>query len=101
VRHPSLVDESAVTLMKICEIHMITFAYKAARIEFARSNLGFGTLYHAFARHWHECLDTRRQYVDQVGDTGFRSGFSFFRTLIHCQYLMVRLLLHFHNKSRQ
>jgi glycosyltransferase involved in cell wall biosynthesis len=100
LRHTALAEDFAANLMKICNIHIITFAYKAARIEFARSKFGVGTLYRAFSRHWAEFLDARKQYIDQGGDAGLLSGFSFFRTLLHCQYLILRLLIHFQTMNR-
>jgi glycosyltransferase involved in cell wall biosynthesis len=100
LRHPSLVEDFAANLMMISKIHIIRFAYKVARIEFARSKFGVGTLYRTFSRHWNEFLDTRKRYLDQVGDTGFLISFSFFRTLLYCQYLIVRLMLHSHAMGR-
>lgn len=100
LRDPTLMEDLSVNLQKICNIHIITFAYKAARIEFARSKFGVNTLYRAISRHWHEFLSTRKQYIDQGGDAGLLSSFSFFRTLLHCQYLILRLLIHFQTMNR-
>ena len=100
LRHSTLAADFADNLAKICIIHIITFAYKAARIEFARSKFGVGTMYRAFSRHWTEFLAARKQYIDQGGDAGLLSGFSFFRTLLHCQYLILRLLIHFQTMNR-
>lgn len=101
LRHPALVEDFSVNLRKICTIHIITFAYKAARIEFARSGFGVGTMYRAFSRHRNEYIDTRKRYIDQGGAVGLKSSLLFYRTLLHSQYLMLRLLLHFKAKSRR
>jgi hypothetical protein len=87
--------------MKICKIHIITFAYKSARIEFARGKFGCGTLWRAISRHWHEFLETRKRYVDQGGITSLHITFLFFSTVLHSQYIMLRLLIHFYNISRR
>ncbi len=100
LRNPALVDDYSVNLQKICYIHIITFAYKAARVEFARSKFGVGTAYRAIARHWVEFLDTGKRYIDLGGTAGLLNSFSYFRTLLHCQYLIIRLLVHFHTMSR-
>jgi len=94
-RHPSLVEDFATNLVMVSKIHIIRFAYKVARIEFARSKFGIGTLYRAFSRHWNEFLDTQKRYIDQAGNAGLLISFSFFRTLLYCQYLMIRHLIHF------
>lgn len=101
LRHPTLVEDYAANLMKICKIHIITFAYKTARIEFARSKFAVGTVYRALSRHWKESLDTRKRYIDQGGAAGLPSSLSFLRTSLHCQYLIIRLLVHFHTMSRE
>lgn len=100
LRDPTLVEERAATLMKICKIHIITFAYKVARIEFARSRFRVGTLSRAFLKHWNEAIDTRKRYISLSGDAGLLGRFSFFRTVFHCQYLILRLLIHFQTMSR-
>jgi len=100
LRHPTLVEDFTANLMKICKIHIITFAYKAARVEFARNGLCVETVYRAFSRHCNELLGTRKRYLDQGGSAGLLSSFSFFRTLLHCQYLVLRLLLHFQTMRR-
>jgi hypothetical protein len=100
LHHPTLVEDYAANLMKICTIHIITFAYKAARIEFSRSGFGVATLYRALSRHWKEFKDTRQQYMDQGGAAGLLNSFTFFKTLLHCQYLIIRLVAHFHAMNR-
>ena len=101
LRHPTLVEDFSVNLQKICFIHIITFAYKTARIEFARSGFGVDTLFQALLRHWYEFQNTRKQYVDQGGAVSLIKKFLFYRALFHSQYLMVRLLIHFQTMSRR
>jgi glycosyltransferase involved in cell wall biosynthesis len=99
LRHPTLVDDYSANLMKICKIHIITFAYVSSRFEFARKKFGVGTIYRALSQHWKESSRTRQLYASQVGDTGFRSKLTFLKLNTFCCYLIVRLLAHFVNKS--
>jgi glycosyltransferase involved in cell wall biosynthesis len=100
LRHLTLVGDFPTNLQKICLIHIITFAYKTARIEFARSRFGVDIMFRAFSRHWNEFQNTRKRYIDQGGAVGFKNSFLFYRTLLHSQYLMLRLLIHFQTMSR-
>jgi len=99
LRHPTLVDDCSANLMKICKIHIITFAYVTSRFEFAHDKFGFGTVYRALSRHWKESLRTRNLYESQGGDTGFRASFAFLKVNIFCWYLIVRHLAHFFNRG--
>lgn len=95
--HPTFVDDYSATLMKICTIHIITFAYVTSRFEYAQKHVGVGTVYRSLSRHWKESLRTRSLYESQGGDTGFRTSCAFLKVNIFCWYLMVRHLAHFFN----
>lgn len=99
VRHPTLVDDRSATLMKICEIHIITFAYVTSRFEFAHDKFGVGTLYRALSRHWQEASRSRQLYESQGGDTGVRISFAFLKLNMFCWYLIVRHLAYFFNRD--
>ena len=99
LRHPTLVDDYSANLMKICIIHIITFAYVTSRFEYAQKRFGVGTVYRALSRHWKESLRTRNLYESQGGDAGFRTSFTFLKVNIFCWYLMVRHLAHFFNRG--
>lgn len=95
LRHPALVDDYSANLMNFCIIHIITFAYVTSRFEYAQNQFGVGTIRRALSRHWKESLRTRTLYVDQGGDTGFRTRFAFLKVNIFCWYLIVRHLAHY------
>lgn len=99
LHHPTLVDDCYENLMKICKIHIITFAYVTSRFEFAQEKFGLGTVFRALSRHWKEASRTRQLYESQGGDTGFRASFAFFKINIFCWYLIVRHLAHFFNRG--
>lgn len=99
LRHPTLVDDYSANLMKICIIHIITFAYVTSRFEYAQKQVGVGTVYRALSRHWKESLRSRQLYERQGGDTGFRDSFAFLKVNIFCWYLIVRHLAHFSSRD--
>jgi glycosyltransferase involved in cell wall biosynthesis len=99
LRHPTLVDDYSASLLKICKIHIITFAYISSRYEFAQKKFGIGTVYRALSRHSQESLRTRKLYIGQGGDSSSRTRLAFLKVNIFCSYLIVRLLAHFVNKS--
>jgi hypothetical protein len=99
LRHPTLVDDYSANLMKICIIHIITFAYVTSRFEYAHKQFGIGTVYRALSRHLKESLRTRSLYESQGGDAGFRTSYAFLKVNIFCWYLMVRHLVHFFNRG--
>lgn len=99
LHHPSLVDDYSADLIKICIIHIITFAYVTSRFEFAQEKFGLGTVYRALLRHLHESSRTKKLYKSQGGDTGFRTSFAFLKGNIFCWYLIVRHLAHFFNRG--
>jgi glycosyltransferase involved in cell wall biosynthesis len=99
--HPTLAEDFSKNLQKICMIHIITFAYKTARVEFAQDGFTIGTLICALSKHWCEFRKTREKFLGHEGTAGLKSTLLFFRTLLHCQYLIVRLLIHFHTMSRK
>lgn len=99
LRHPALVADYSANLMKICIIHIITFAYVTSRFEYAHDHSGVGTVYRALSRHYKESRRTRKLYESHGGDTGFRSSYAFLTINIFCWYLMVRHLAHFFNRE--
>lgn len=98
-RHPSLLKDFSVNLMKFCNIHVITFAYISSRYEFSINKFWFGTFYRALSRHWKESLRTKELYVNHGGDNTFSSRLAFIKINIFCWYLIVRLLAYYFNKS--
>lgn len=101
LRHPTLVDDYSANLIKICVIHIITFAYVASRFEFAQRGFGVCTIYRALSRHRKETLLTRKLYARQGGDTGFRSRLAFLRIEFFCRYIILRLLAYYRTLSRE
>ena len=99
LHHPTLVDDCSANLIKICKIHIITFAYVTSRFEFAQTKFGVRTVFRALSRHWKESSRSRQLYEKQGGDAGIRTSFAFFKLNMFCWYLIVRHLAHFLNRG--
>jgi hypothetical protein len=101
LRDPTLVDDFSSNLLKICTIHIITFAYVTARFEFAQTKFGIGTVYRALSRHRKESLRIMKLFATMGGDIGLRNTFTFIKVNFFCRYIMVRLLAHFFQRSKR
>ena len=89
---PSLINDFTENLAKICRIHIITFAYKAARYEFARGGFSLATIQKACMRHWREYRATREIFLSQPGQDTRTTPLLFIRTALFSQYIIFRLL---------
>lgn len=99
LRHPTLVDDYSVNIMKICKIHIITFAYVTSRFEFAQPKFGIGTLYRAVSRHRKESLKTRKLFVSLVADNRIHAKLAFLKVDFFCYYLLARHLAYYYYKA--
>jgi len=99
LRHPAIAADYSDSLMKICCIHIITFAYKSARIEYAQKKFGAGAAYRALSRHWQEVLHTRDLFIYQGGENNFRTRLALLKLNLFCNYIIIRLLAHHFFKS--
>lgn len=99
LHHPILVQDYSENLMKIAEIHLITFAYITSRFEFAQKGHWYGTVCRALRRHWKESMSIKKQYSSLGGDTRLHKNLTFLQTNIFCSYIILRLLAHFSIRS--
>ncbi|MDD2852588.1 MAG: glycosyltransferase family 2 protein [Desulfuromonadaceae bacterium] len=99
LRHPSLVEDFAANLFKICCTHILFFAYKAGRLEYARKEFGIGAVSRALIILWKESLHTRDLYITLCGDKSFCTFLAFLNEIFYCSYLIIRHFAHYFFKS--
>ena len=90
--HPAFADDYTSNLLKICELHLIAFAYKSGRLEFVRKKFGVCAAFRAISRHWKESSKMRKLLLSLGGDDSFRVSFAFMKIQAFCNYL---ILFHF------
>ena len=95
LRHPSLADDFTESLLKICKIHLITFAYKSARLELGQETFGVGAVVRALLRHRQESRNTRTMFADQGGDNSIRARLAFLKVDVFSYYLIGRLFANY------
>ena len=102
LRHPSLIMDFGTNLQKICLIHIITFAHKSARYEFAKKRpSSLVTTYQALKRFHCEYVRTIKMFAAQGGVQSFKLYISFLKTLLLSNYTIVRLIAHFYSLKRR
>jgi glycosyltransferase involved in cell wall biosynthesis len=89
LRHPTLIADFPRNLLTICEQHLIAVAYRSARHEVARQQLGFRAVFRAVARQCQEYQNTVTVFIEQGGDTGIRTQLSFLRIECGCLFIML------------
>ncbi|MDW7710831.1 MAG: glycosyltransferase family 2 protein [Deferrisomatales bacterium] len=97
LRHPALSADFSANLMGVCRLHLITFAYRSARLEVARRRFGAGAVLRAMARHWKETAATRRSFLGQGGGGGWRIRLGFVRLqAVSCAIIVFQILYYFY-----
>jgi hypothetical protein len=91
LRAPALAADFSANLLKICLVHVITFAYKSARFEYGRQQVGPGAVTRAFTRHWRESRRTRSMFAEQGGRHSLRARWEFGKVDLYSGYLILRL----------
>jgi glycosyltransferase involved in cell wall biosynthesis len=89
LRHPNLFADYDANLRTICEQHLITIAHRLARLEVACNQFGIGGIFRALAKYLQEALQTRRAYLNEGGNSGFRSNVDFLKIHMVCWYIVV------------
>jgi glycosyltransferase involved in cell wall biosynthesis len=95
LKHPQLIADFSANLMKICKIHMITFATRAALFEISSEKSGPGAAKRALTRFFAEARKTRNLYCQLGGLANLRTGFEFIQFQIYCCRLILFRLRQF------
>ena len=104
--NPSLADDYAENLFKVCSLHLIEFAHKSGRhvnyiSEHARKKFGIKAVCRTIASHWRESFQVRKLYLSLGGDIGFRNRLVFMKVVLFCNYLMLSHLYHYFFGKKQ
>lgn len=99
LRRPSLVRDFSDNLLKICKIHIITFAYKSARLEFCSTRSAVPALGRALMGHRRESCATKQMFIDQGGETGWRTRLAFLKVSMFSSYLILRLFANWYYRT--
>ena len=89
LRHPAFAEDYSSNLLKMCEMHLITFAHKCGRLEFIRKNFGMFAAVRALSMHEKESSHIWKLFLDQGGTDSFRVKLRFIRIKIFCYYLIL------------
>lgn len=96
LRHSTLVEDYNENLMMICEQHLVTIAYRSAKIEVANKKFGFFPLWRAIKRYREEAMNTRENFITQGGNNGLQTGLNFIRININCyRIIAINFITHF------
>jgi glutaminase len=99
LRTPALAKKFASNLKKICDIHIITFAYKSGRLELARNNAGVSAFIRASARYFRESVATNETYLQQCKVNNDCTKLSFLGIILYGYSIIVSHFAQYHYRS--
>ncbi|QEM66791.1 glycosyltransferase family 2 protein [Geobacter sp. FeAm09] len=77
LKHPGLLADYDSNLAKICKLHLVTYAYKSARLEIARKAFGPAAACRALSRLVKETAKTKSSFASAGGSDNFRTTLMF------------------------